>query len=77
MIFKLLQFIGAGHETSANLLSLSLMVMAENHMIQSKVRAEIQELLSTSPDPSYTEVDKMPYLENFLKEVARVYPPGK
>lgn len=75
--FQLLQFIGAGHETSANMLSFCVMVMAENHMIQNKLRAEIQELLARSPDPSYTEVDKLPYLENFLKEVGRVYPPGK
>lgn len=73
----MLQFIGAGHETSANVMSFCVMVMATHHAIQDKLRAEVQALLSRSPDPSCTEIDKLTYLENFLKEVMRVYPPGK
>lgn len=53
------------------------MVMANQHNIQDKLRAEIQDLLSRSPEPSYAEIERLPYLENFLKEIMRVYPPGK
>lgn len=53
------------------------MVMANYHKIQEKVRAEISELLSKRPEPSYNEIDKLPYLERFIKEVMRVYPAGK
>lgn len=51
--------------------------MANDHKVQEKVRTEISELLSDSPEPSYNEIDKLPYLERFIKEVMRVYPAGK
>lgn len=53
------------------------MVMATHPAIQNKLRAAIQGLLSTSPDPSNAEMEKLTYLENFLKEVMRLYPPGR
>lgn len=71
-----MEFIGAGHETTANTLSWALLVLAQNHAIQDKLRAEIRQLLTRNNDPSYTDVEKLPYLDNFIKEVLRVYPPG-
>lgn len=67
----------AGHDTSANILSWSLLIMAQNYDLQDTLRAEIMELVKRDPDPSYNEVDKLPYLDNFIKEALRVYSPGK
>lgn len=52
-------------------------MLAQDHAIQDKLRAEIAQLLAHDADPSYAEVEKLPYLDNFLKEVLRVYPPGR
>lgn len=76
---------GAGHETSATTVSWALMVLAQDHAVQDKLRAEIGALLrkvrlgaqdDDDEDLSFNEVDKLPYLDHFLKEVLRVYPPG-
>ncbi|CAJ2513250.1 Uu.00g013690.m01.CDS01 [Anthostomella pinea] len=69
----LLEFMAAGHDTSANMLSWSLYVLATNQDIQEKLRNEVK----TLPDsPSYTELDKLSYLENFCKEILRLYSPS-
>jgi cytochrome P450 len=47
--------------------------MALNQEIQDKLREEINGLASK---PTYAELDKLPYLENFVKESLRVYSPG-
>lgn len=67
----------AGHDTSANVLSWSLLVMAQRKDIQDLVRAEIAGLFSKKEDPSYPEIDSLPYLDNFIKETLRHYSPGK
>lgn len=75
---------GAGHETSATTVSWALMVLAQDHAVQDKLRAEIGALLHKvrleskhdDVDLPFNEVDKLPYLDHFLKEVLRVYPPG-
>lgn len=69
-------------------------MLAQDHAIQDKLRAEVGALLlllrrgedkgsnnSVLYDDhdglSYNEVEKLPYLDHFLKEVLRVYPPGE
>ncbi|KAI1141284.1 cytochrome P450 [Hypoxylon sp. FL0543] len=74
VVGHLLQFMAAGHETSANLLSWSLYTMAERPHIQSKL---YEELSGLDDDPVFTALNKLPYLDNFIKEVLRIYPPGK
>ncbi|OTA99518.1 hypothetical protein M426DRAFT_325056 [Hypoxylon sp. CI-4A] len=69
----LLEFMAAGHDTSANMLSWALMIMAQNHDIQDKLREELNTL---SANPSYNELDRLPYLENFSKETLRIYSPA-
>ncbi|KAK7756523.1 hypothetical protein SLS62_001358 [Diatrype stigma] len=70
----LLEFMAAGHDTSANMLSWSLYILVLHQDIQDKLREEVSQL----PDnPTYTELEKLPYLENFCKESLRVYPTGK
>ncbi|KAI1106347.1 cytochrome P450 [Jackrogersella minutella] len=69
----LLEFMAAGHDTSANMLSWSLYVMALDQDMQDKLRAELNTI---SSNPTYNELDRLPYLENFSKEVLRVYSPS-
>ncbi|KAI0112811.1 cytochrome P450 [Hypoxylon sp. NC0597] len=69
----LLEFMAAGHDTSANMLSWSLYIMALHPDVQDKLRAELNTL---PPNPSYNELDKLPYLEAFSKEVLRIYSPS-
>ncbi len=64
----------AGHDTSANMLSWSLYVLVLNRDIQDKLREEVNQLPLNA---SYAEIDRSPYLENFCREVLRVYPTGE
>lgn len=69
----------AGHETSANMLSWCLYLMGTRPDLQDKVRKEIMDLVERTPggEPSFAEIDALPYLECFMKESLRVYPPGR
>ena len=66
----------AGHDTSANVLSWGVYIMATRKDIQSKLRKEIEALVAEVPAPTYTEIDKLPYLDHFIKETLRVLSPG-
>ena len=68
----LLEIMAAGHDTSANMLSWSCYILATRQDIQDRLRAE---LAAVSPDASFAELDKLPYLECFAKECMRVYSP--
>ena len=64
----------AGHDTSANMISWSLYILVLHQDIQDKLRDEARQLPDT---PTYAELEKMPYLENFVRESLRVYPTGE
>lgn len=64
----------AGVETSAVALSWSLYILAEKPDIQARLREELAEL---GDDIAYSELEKLTYLDNFIKESLRVYPPGR
>lgn len=66
----------AGHETSATALSWCLYVMATRQDIQSRLRDEIRALVSEAPNPVYTEIGQLRYLDHFVKETLRVFSPG-
>ena len=70
----LLEFMAAGHDTSANTLSWSLYVLATHPDIQTRLREEVSTLPAS---PTYAQLDRLPYLENFSKEVLRMYSPCK
>ncbi|PHH80715.1 hypothetical protein CDD80_63 [Ophiocordyceps camponoti-rufipedis] len=64
-----------GHETSSNALLWATDAMARNPQIQHRLRREIRCMLKDTPDPGFTEIDGLGYLDNFIKEVFRVYSP--
>ncbi|KAI1498668.1 cytochrome P450 [Biscogniauxia marginata] len=76
IVGHLLQFMAAGHETSANALSWCMYLMATKPDVQDKLRREIQDLTQRNPYPSFAEIDSLQYLNNFLRETLRVYAPA-
>ncbi|CAJ2502989.1 Uu.00g103830.m01.CDS01 [Anthostomella pinea] len=72
----LLVFLGAGHDSSADMASWSTHIMATRHDIQDRLRAEVLDLVSRNPEPSSADIEALPYLNNFYRESLRVYPPG-
>ncbi len=41
-----------------------------------RLRAEVADLLSRDPDPSYRSIDALPYMNNFIREVLRLKTPA-
>ena len=72
---QLLNFMSAGHETSATTLTWAVHVLATRPDIQKKLRDEVMTIL-TSADPDFAEIEGLRYLNNFCREVLRVYAPG-
>lgn len=65
-------FLAAGHETTSSTVSWALYALTKHPEVQTKLR---QELLGTGlgDEPSMEDLDKIPYLNNFVREVLRVY----
>ncbi len=65
----------AGYETTSTALSYCSFVLATNQDEQQKVREEIDQHFSDpSLKPSTENVKDLSYLDNFIKEVMRIYP---
>ncbi|OZJ03915.1 hypothetical protein BZG36_03273 [Bifiguratus adelaidae] len=86
LVGQVMTFLVAGHETTSVTLTWSLYQLALDPDIQDKLRAEITPLFSkidfNSPDfpnvpnlPTYEEMNALPYLNNFCKEILRLIPP--
>lgn len=69
----LLNFMSAGHETTAGTLGWACYAMSQNPSIQNLVRECCQSL---GDDFSVAEIERLEYLDNFLKEVLRLYNPA-
>lgn len=69
----LLNFMSAGHETTAGTMTWACHAMASWPEIQEKVRASCMEL---GDDYSVAEIEALPYLDIFIKEVLRLYSPS-
>ncbi|GAP83952.2 putative cytochrome P450 3A5 [Rosellinia necatrix] len=72
----LLNFTSAGHESTANTLSWGLYVLATNHEVQNRLRAEVRSFLDANAEPTYEDISGLPYLHNFVREVLRLYSPS-
>ncbi|KAI0122933.1 cytochrome P450 [Xylariales sp. AK1849] len=76
IIGHLLNFTAAGHETSSTMLTWSLYALATRHDVQDRLRAEARVLLKRSPKPDYDELSTLPFLNDFCREVLRIYSPS-
>ncbi|KAM6256090.1 cholesterol 24-hydroxylase [Spheniscus humboldti] len=68
-------FFVAGHETTANQLSFTVMALAQHPEILERLQAEVDEVLGAKRDIDYEDLGKLTYLSQVLKESLRLYPP--
>ncbi|OXB78983.1 UNVERIFIED_CONTAM: hypothetical protein H355_004526, partial [Colinus virginianus] len=68
-------FFVAGHETTANQLSFTVMALSQHPEIMERVQAEVDEVLGSKRDIEYEDLGKLKYLSQVLKESMRLYPP--
>jgi len=71
---EVLNFLIAGHETTASSLSFCLFKLAENPEILVKVREEIDSVLGKR-EIEFSDLDKLIYLEMVINETLRILPP--
>ncbi|RMF48305.1 MAG: cytochrome P450 [Bacteroidetes bacterium] len=64
----------AGHDTSTAALAWSLYLLAEYPIYQHLLRTEVRDTLGDHP-PNPTNLASLVYLDAFVKEVLRLYPP--
>ncbi|KAF7234795.1 Cholesterol 24-hydroxylase [Varanus komodoensis] len=76
MLDNFVNFFFAGHETSANQLSFTLMELGRNPEIVAKLQAEVDDIIGMKKHISYDDLKKLKYLSQVLKEVLRLYPPA-
>lgn len=63
----------AGHETTANLLSWTFMLLGQHPEIEARLHAELDEVLGGRP-PTYEDAARLPYTLKVIKESLRLYP---
>ncbi|CAI9766928.1 unnamed protein product [Fraxinus pennsylvanica] len=68
-------FFFAGHETTALLLTWTVMLLASNPSWQEKVRAEVNQVCNGG-SPSVDQLLKLPLLNMVINESLRLYPPA-
>lgn len=64
----------AGHETTANALSWTWMLLAQNPEAEAKLHQELQAVLQ-GRNPTIQDLEKLPYTSAIVKESMRLYPP--
>lgn len=69
----LLNFLSAGHETTAGTLTWAVHAMASHPAMQDKLRAEIQTL---PENYSLSEIESAPYMNAFIHETLRMWSPS-
>ncbi len=65
----------AGHETTANALSWTLLLLAEHPHVDAKVRAEVEAKIGGRA-ATLEDMSALPYTDAVLKESMRIYPPA-
>jgi cytochrome P450 len=66
---------GAGHETTALMLTWTLYLLAKNPEIQEKLQAEVDRVL-VGRDPTLNDLKQLPYTEQVINESMRLFPPA-
>ncbi|MFG3496515.1 cytochrome P450 [Streptomyces sp. NPDC047928] len=72
---QVLIFLLAGHETTATSLAFALHLLARHPEQQDRARDEVGRVLA-GRTPEASDLDKLPYLGQVLKESMRLYPAG-
>lgn len=75
LVEQVMNFVATGHETTASALTWATYALGMYHHMTRRLRAEALDLLKRSPDPSFRDIEDLPYLNNFVRESLRVYCP--
>ncbi|MFV8754574.1 cytochrome P450 [Nannocystaceae bacterium ST9] len=65
----------AGHETTANALTWTLVLLAQHPEIDARVHEEIERVCGSAP-PSFEQLAALPYVGQVIDESMRLYPPA-
>jgi cytochrome P450 len=72
-VLEIPTFIVAGHETTSTAVTWTLLALSQAPEAQKKLR---EEFLSLHTDnPTMDQLNSLPYVENIVREVLRLYPP--
>ncbi len=71
---EVMTFLGAGHETTANALAWTWLLLSQHPDIREQLHAEVDEVLG-GRTPTPEDVDRLPYTMAVLQESMRLYPP--
>lgn len=75
LVNQLMTFLAAGHETTASAMSWAVYLLCKNPEVQSRLREEIRANLDLNGEVNSAEIDRLPYLNAFLNETMRIFPP--
>ncbi|MEM1253478.1 MAG: cytochrome P450 [Cyanobacteria bacterium P01_H01_bin.21] len=64
----------AGHETTANVLAWTWMLLAQNPQVEAQLHQELDTVLQ-GRSPTVADIASLPITQNILKESMRLYPP--
>ena len=64
----------AGHETTSTAVTYALFALTQHPAVQSKLRYEL--LSVSSEEPDMEELQALPYLDQFVREVLRFHAPA-
>lgn len=67
-------FLIAGHETTSGLLSFAIYYLMKNPDVLARARAEVDEVLGGTLQPSYEQVHRLTYIDQILAEALRLWP---
>jgi cytochrome P450 len=70
---EVMTFLGAGHETTANALSWTWMLLSQYPEARRRMEAEVDEVLG-GREPTFDDVDRLPWTNAVLQESLRLYP---
>ena len=70
-------FMFEGHDTTSSAMLSAFYVIAKNRKVRGKLETEVDTIFkgNTARDVTEEDLNEMPYLDAFLKEVLRLYPP--
>lgn len=71
---ELITLILAGHETTANALTFTFLLLARHPEINARLRAELDEVLGDRL-PTLEDLKSLSYTEQVIREAMRIYPP--
>ena len=76
LIDECVTLFAAGHETTANALTFTLLLLAHHPEVQAKLAQEVTSVLGLGISPTIDDVERLPYARMVLAESMRLYPPA-